>query len=151
MCILFGCCHTQISNLKAKSNFENMFKIGRKLGQTLNLPDFWIVYNIFAKLVFAFKFNIWVWQHPNNMHIILLKDERLQRLQNQQKHILQQKMLWLRRTCHMPHTPSPSLLCHHFILKRKWDFLLASSYLIGQCYSIWHPWCPLRMTGDCQS
>ena len=48
--IYFGCCHTQISNLRALINFENMLRIIRKLGQPLNLPDFWVIFNIFAKL-----------------------------------------------------------------------------------------------------
>ena len=57
--------------------------------------------------------SIWVWPHSDihfeNMlkivrklgHKLLLRDEKWQWLQNQQKHILQQKMLWLGRTCHM--------------------------------------------------
>ena len=33
-----------------------------------NLRDFWTIFNIFAKLIFALKFNILMYQHPNNMH-----------------------------------------------------------------------------------
>ena len=36
-----------------------MLKIVRKLGQPLNLPDFRIIFNIFAKMNFALKFNLW--------------------------------------------------------------------------------------------
>ena len=39
-------------------SFKNMFKIVQKLGQILNLMDFLIVFTIFAKLIFALKFNI---------------------------------------------------------------------------------------------
>ena len=39
-----------------------MFKIVWKKGQPLNLPGFRIIFDIFAKLMFALKFNIWVWQ-----------------------------------------------------------------------------------------
>ena len=60
-CTLFGCCHTQILN------FANMLKIVRKWGQSLNLLEFRIIFNIFAKLIFKLKIDIWVWQHPNNV------------------------------------------------------------------------------------
>ena len=63
--ILFAFCHTQILNLRAKINFANMLKIVWKWGKTLNLPDFQIIFNILAKLIFALKFNIWL-----NTHII---------------------------------------------------------------------------------
>ena len=43
-------------------------KISKKMGQNLNLPYFRIISNIFAKLIFALKFNIWVLTQPNNMH-----------------------------------------------------------------------------------
>ena len=87
--ILFGCGHTQILD------FENMLKIIQKSRKLRVWPVFWKIYNIFAKLIFALKFNIWVCQHPNNrhknFHKVLLQDEQWQRLQNQQKYILQQK------------------------------------------------------------
>ena len=66
LCIWFGGCHTQISNLRTKINFENTLRIVQKFGQTLNLPDYRMIFNIFGKSIFALKFNIWVWQHPNN-------------------------------------------------------------------------------------
>ena len=47
-----------VEKVKGKQYMANMLKIVRKLDQTLNLPDFWIVFNIFAKLIFALKFNI---------------------------------------------------------------------------------------------
>ena len=49
--------HSDIK-FEGKINFGNMLKIVRKLGQTLNLPDFRIIVNIFAKLIFTLKFNI---------------------------------------------------------------------------------------------
>ena len=67
VCILFAFCHTQILNLRAKINFANMLKIVWKWGKTLNLPDFQIIFNIFANLILALKFNIWVWQNANEM------------------------------------------------------------------------------------
>ena len=62
VCILFVFCHTQILNLRAKINFANMLKIIWKSGK------FWTIFNIFSKLIFALKFDICVWQHPNDMH-----------------------------------------------------------------------------------
>ena len=62
LCILFGRFHTQISDLRAKIDFENMLKIVRKLGWTLNWSDFRIILYIFTKLIFALKFDIWVHQ-----------------------------------------------------------------------------------------
>ena len=40
LCILFGCVRSQIYNLRANKNFPKNLKIVRKLGKTLNLPDF---------------------------------------------------------------------------------------------------------------
>ena len=37
------------------------------------LPDFGTNFNIFAKLIFALKFVIWVLTYPNNMHKISMK------------------------------------------------------------------------------
>ena len=34
-----------VTSSSKSDNFENMLKIVRKLGQTLNLPDFWIIFN----------------------------------------------------------------------------------------------------------
>ena len=59
--------HSEIK-FEGKINFENMLKIVQKLGQTLNLQDFCIIFNLFPKLIFALKFNIRMWQHHNNMH-----------------------------------------------------------------------------------
>ena len=42
--------HSDIK-FEVKINFENMLKIVKKLGETLNLPDFRIIFNIFAKLI----------------------------------------------------------------------------------------------------
>ena len=88
---LFGCCHTQISNLRANINFKIIWKSGKLSGW----PNFQTIFNIFAKLIFAFKFNIWVWQHPNNVQKnfikFVLQNKKWQWLQNQQKDILQQK------------------------------------------------------------
>ena len=66
--LLFGCWHTQISNLSAKINFANMLNIVQKFNKSRVLPNFWNIYNIFAQLIFALKFSIWMCQHPNNMH-----------------------------------------------------------------------------------
>ena len=63
----FACSQTQILNLRTKINFAKMLKISQKSGQTLNLLNFRIIIRI------------------------LLRDKKGQRLQNQQKHILQQK------------------------------------------------------------
>ena len=38
--------------------FANMFKIVQKLGQTLNLLNFRTIFNQFATLIFALRFNI---------------------------------------------------------------------------------------------
>ena len=66
---------TQILNLRAENNFPNMLKIVQKLG---NLRDFWTIFNIFAKLIFALKFNIcWLLTHSNNIYIkVLLQDKK---------------------------------------------------------------------------
>ena len=40
LCILFGCCSTQILNFNAKKNFAKFFKIVRKLGKTLIFGQF---------------------------------------------------------------------------------------------------------------
>ena len=45
-----------------------MLKIIRKSGLTHFFGDFPTIFNIFAKLIFALKFNIWVLTHPNNLH-----------------------------------------------------------------------------------
>ena len=42
-------------NMRAKINFANMLKNVQK---SRKLPDFRTIFNIFAKLIFAFKFNI---------------------------------------------------------------------------------------------
>ena len=68
LCILFGCCSTQILNFNAKNNFVNMLKIVRKSGCDAIFGYFQTIIYIFAKLFFALKFKIWVLQHPNNMH-----------------------------------------------------------------------------------
>ena len=68
LCILFGYCHTQILNFKAKINFANLLKIIRKSSKSRGWLNFWTIFKIFAKLIFALKFQICVWQHPNNMH-----------------------------------------------------------------------------------
>ena len=65
LCIKLRCCHTQMLNLRAKINFANMLKIVQK---SRKLPDFWTIFNIFAKLFSALKFNIWVLTHPKNKH-----------------------------------------------------------------------------------
>ena len=65
LCLLRGCVSTQISNLRAKINFAKMLNIVRKSGK---LPDFRIIFNIFAKLILTLKFNIWVLTHPLNKH-----------------------------------------------------------------------------------
>ena len=65
-----------------KNNFANMIKIIRKLGQTLNLLDFRIIFYIFAKLILI-RTIIFI--------KFLLQDKKWQRLQNQQNDILQQK------------------------------------------------------------
>ena len=52
---LFGYVSTQILNLRAENNFANTLKIVQKSG---NLRDFWTIFNIFAKLIFALKFRI---------------------------------------------------------------------------------------------
>ena len=53
------------------------------------------------------KFNIWVLQHLNNMHKVklLLQVKKLQWLQNQQKHILQQKNVVAGKN--LPYTAAP--------------------------------------------
>ena len=38
---------------EGKNQFENMLKIVQKMGRTLNLLDFRIIFNKFAKLIFA--------------------------------------------------------------------------------------------------
>ena len=43
------------------------------MGQTLNLPDFRIIFNISAKLIFAPKFIISFLTHPNNMQNFFIK------------------------------------------------------------------------------
>ena len=53
LCPLFVFCHTQILNLTAKINFAKMLKIVRKLGQTLNLLHFWIIFKIFSKFLLS--------------------------------------------------------------------------------------------------
>ena len=53
--LLLGCVSTQIINLRAENNFENILKIVQKSG---NLSDLWTIFNIFAKLIFALKFRI---------------------------------------------------------------------------------------------
>ena len=40
------------------AGFANMLKIAPKLSQTLNLPYFQIIFNIFAKLIFVLKSKI---------------------------------------------------------------------------------------------
>ena len=67
LCPLFGFCHTQILNLRAKFNFANMLEIIRKSGKFRFWPNFWTIFNIFAKLISALKFKIWWLQNPNNM------------------------------------------------------------------------------------
>ena len=68
LCPLFEFCHTQILNLRAKINFANMVKIIQKSSKFRVWPNFQTIFNIFAKLIFALKFDVWVWQHPSNMH-----------------------------------------------------------------------------------
>ena len=68
LCLLFGFCHTQILNLRAKFNFANMLEIIRKFRKFRVWPNFWTIFNIFAKLILALKFNIWVLQNSNNRH-----------------------------------------------------------------------------------
>ena len=63
LCILFGFCHTQILNFRTKINFANILKIVQK---SRKLPDFLTIFNMFAKLFSALKFNIWMLTHPNN-------------------------------------------------------------------------------------
>ena len=46
---------TQILNLKAKINFANMLKIVQK---SRKFPDFWTIFNAFAKLFSTLEFNI---------------------------------------------------------------------------------------------
>ena len=65
LCILFGCCSTQILNFNAKKQFCKYVKNCLKIRVW---PNFWIIFNMFAKLVFALKFRIRVLQHPNKMH-----------------------------------------------------------------------------------
>ena len=47
LCILFGCCSTQILNFNANNNFANMLKIVRKLDQTLIFEQFLTLQNCF--------------------------------------------------------------------------------------------------------
>ena len=68
LCILFGCCSTQILNFNAKNFFSKMLKIVRKSGFDPIFGDFRTIFNIFEKKIFALKFKIWVLQQPNNMH-----------------------------------------------------------------------------------
>ena len=55
LCFLFGCVSTQILNLRTENNLANMLIIGQKSG---NLRDFWTIFYIFAKLIFALKFKL---------------------------------------------------------------------------------------------
>ena len=52
---LFVCVSTQILDLRAKINFVCMLKIVQK---SRKLPDFWTIFNIFAKLFSTLKFCI---------------------------------------------------------------------------------------------
>ena len=68
---IWVCKHPDIKFDGKNGNFANISKLSenlQKMGQTLNLPDFLIIFNIFGKLIFALKFNIWVLTHTNNMH-----------------------------------------------------------------------------------
>ena len=47
---------------------KNCRKISKKWVKPFNLPDFRIIFNIYAKLIFALKFDIYVLTQPNNMH-----------------------------------------------------------------------------------
>ena len=92
MCILFRCCNTQILNLRAQINFANILKIIRKsrlapiFGQFLKyLQNWFLLSNLISECC--------------NTQIIcttifikfLLQDKKWERLQNQQKDILQKK------------------------------------------------------------
>ena len=68
---LFVCVSTQILDLRAKINFVNVLKIVQK---SRKLPDFWTIFNIFAKLFSTLKFDIWVLTHLNNKHNNFHKD-----------------------------------------------------------------------------
>ena len=47
LCILFGCCSTQILNFNAKIFFSKMLKIVRKSPKIGSNPDFRTIFNIF--------------------------------------------------------------------------------------------------------
>ena len=53
---------------------KKMSKNVQKLGQTLNLPDFWTIFIIFAQSFFALKFNTRLLTHPNDMQKKCHKD-----------------------------------------------------------------------------
>ena len=80
---------------ESKNQFSNNLKIIQKSTKLRIWPSFWTILKIFAKLIFALKFNIWLCEHPNNMHKNFLKflsqAKNWRRLQNQQNHILHQK------------------------------------------------------------
>ena len=56
------CKHSDIEFNHTENNFANMLKPDQKSG---NLQDFWTIFIVFAKLIFAFQFRIWVLTHPN--------------------------------------------------------------------------------------
>ena len=69
-----------MSNLRAKINFANMLKIVQK---SRNLQDFWTIFNIFAKLIFALKSECLYTQIKCTKIFIkfLFQDEKWTRLQ----------------------------------------------------------------------
>ena len=99
LCILFGCCSTQILNFNAKHNVANMLKNCLKIRVW---PHFRTIFNIFAKLFFALKFKIRVLQHPNIMHMkFLLQDKNYCDWKIPILSFCSKKMLWLRKSPHM--------------------------------------------------
>ena len=95
LCLLFGFCHTQILNLRAKFNFANMLEIIQKSGKLRVWPDFRPILTYFQNRFLTLN----LISECGNTQIICTKifikflwqDSKWQRLQNQQKHILQQK------------------------------------------------------------
>ena len=131
-------------------NFTNILKIIRKLGQTLNLPDFRMILNIFGKSIFALKFNIWVLQHPNNMHKNFHKDfitgwKMTAIAKSAKRHPAAKKIVWLGRTCHMNinarASSSPVFWPKSELISQFW---VTTFYAWpGMDFSLWVIWVPI--------